>query len=104
MTKNQEIEGIQNFQTNTNGLLKLAETRKQNSLFRKMTERQKVWTTANSGNTQGWTQTLPLSHLDNVLTNFEFRAIYRKRASLPVFTGAIKCANCENLTADQSYA
>ena len=66
-----------------------------------MTERQKVWTTANSGNTQGWIQTLPLSHLDNVLTNFEFRAIYRRRARLPVFTGAMKCANCKNLTADQ---
>ena len=99
--KKNEIRGIKDFEINNSGLLKVAETRMQNRLFRKMSEKQKVWTIANSGNTQGWTQTLPLSHMDNVLTNFEFRAIFRRRARLSVFTGAMKCTNCKNLTADQ---
>ena len=65
-----------------------------------MKEWEKVWTIANSGETQTWTQTLPLQHLDNALTNFEFRAIYRRRARLPVFTGAMKCTSCKDHTAD----
>ena len=82
-------------------LLRVAETRIQNKLFETMTEAQKIWTIANSGDTQQWTQTLPLTHLDNCLTNFEFRAIYRRRARLPVYTGAMKCSACKNLTADR---
>ena len=44
---------------------------------------------------------MPLTHLDNCLTNFEFRAIYRRRARIPVYTGAMKCSACKNLTADR---
>ena len=96
MDKRLEIGGIENLDLTNDALLRVAETRVQNRLFSKMTERQKVWTTANSGDTQGWTQTLPLSHLNNVLTNFEFRAIFRRRARIPVFTGAMKCTSCKN--------
>ena len=99
--KKLEIGGIQNLYLTNDALLRVAETRVQNKLFSRMTERQKVWTTANSGDTQGWTQTLPLTRLNNVLTNFEFRVIFKRRARLPVFTGAMKCASCKNLTADQ---
>ena len=96
-----KLKGVMDFEMNSSGLLKVAETRRQNRLFKGMTEKQKIWTTANTGNTQGWTQTLHLSHLDNALTNFEFRAIFRRRARIPVFTGAMKFTCCKNLTADQ---
>ena len=89
------------FGVGNESLLHITETRAQNRAFRTMTEDQKLWTMANSGSTQAWTQTLPLSHLDNCLTNFEFRAIYRRRARLPVYTGAMKCSACKNMTADR---
>ena len=98
--KAREIGGM-DFGVSKETLLHIAETRAQNRAFRAMTEDQKLWTMANSGSTQAWTQTLPLSHLDNCLTNFEFRAIYRRRARIPVYTGAMKCSGCKNLTADR---
>ena len=96
-----DITGIEELEVGSSKLLKVTETRTQNRIFGCMTEDQKLWSMANSGKTQGWTQTLPLSHLDNCLTNFEFRAIYRRRARLPVYTGAMKCSACKNLTADR---
>ena len=99
-TSGHEIEGL-DFGVFKESLLHIAEIRTQNRVFRSMTEDQKLWTMANSGKTQTWTQTLPLTHLDNCLTNFEFRAIYRRRARIPVYTGAMKCSACKNLTADR---
>ena len=76
-TSKNKISGIEGLEVGNSSLLKITETRTQNKLFQTMTEDQKIWTMANSGETQTWSQTLPLKHLDNVLTNFEFRAIYR---------------------------
>ena len=74
-SKGHEIEGM-DFGECKEGLLYITETRAQNWVFRAMTEDQKLWTMANSGKSQSWTQTLPLTQLDNCLTNFEFRYIY----------------------------
>ena len=39
--------------------------------------------------------------MDNALTNYEFRAIFKRMARLPVYPGPQKCVNCTNLTADR---
>ena len=65
-----EISGIEGLEVGNNSQTKITETRTQNKLFETMTEDQKIWTMANSGETQAWTQTLPLKHLDDALTNF----------------------------------
>ena len=95
------IEGILDLEARSDSLLKITETRAQNRVFEKMTEAQKLWVCANSGETQNWTQLLPLTHMDNDLTNFEFRAIFKRRARLPVYPGAQKCMSCKGLTADR---
>ena len=55
------IEGLEEIATGNMKLLYVAETRIQNKLFESMTEAQKIWTMANSGDTQTWTQMLPLA-------------------------------------------
>ena len=95
------IEGISGIVAGAHSLFRIAETRCQNRIFEVMSESQKLWACANSGETQNWTQLLPLTHMDNALTNFEFRAIFKRRTRLPIYSGAQKCSNCRNLTADR---
>ena len=83
-----KIEGIERLETGKKSLLYVAETRAQNRVFENLSESQKLWVTANSGETQSWILLLPLTHMDNALTNYEFRAIFKRRARLPVYTGA----------------
>ena len=60
-------------------MLRVAQTRSQNRVFENLSESQKLWVTSNSGETQTWLQLLPLTHMDNALTNFEFRAIFQEK-------------------------
>ena len=57
-------------------LLGIMVMRSQNRIFEKLSESEKLWVSANSGETQTWTQLLPLSHMDNSLTNYEL-AIFK---------------------------
>ena len=52
-------------------LLGITVMRSQNRIFEKLSESEKLWLSANSGETQRWTQLLPLSHMDNSLTKYE---------------------------------
>ena len=52
-----EIAGIVGFDAANKSLLKVTETIAQNRHFQSMKEWEKVWTIANSGETQSWTQT-----------------------------------------------
>ena len=87
-SKKTENKGIHGLEALGQSLLRITETRAQNRIFESLTEDKKLWVMANSGETQTWTQMLPLTHLDNALTNFEFRAIFKRRARLPVYPGA----------------
>ena len=54
------IEGLKGLESGNSSLLRIAETRAQNRIFEYLTESQKLWISANSGETQSWTKLLPL--------------------------------------------
>ena len=99
-TGKNSISGIVGLEAGKDSLLRITELRSQNRVFENLSESEKLWITANSGETQTWTPLLPLSPMDNALTNYEFWAIFKRIARLPVYPGPQKCVNCTNLTAD----